>query len=204
MGFIDSSVHRGCRKATARTVVRVIHRIHRVHGLHREDPYRLTPKKEARRARWTTGRHKKRRAARAFSQRELRAEKRYISVHFLYFSVPPIRVVPVMSAEYPGLVLVARTGVPWRWVGHDLVTTRRGESVRVESYTGPCRTCGEDFAVQAKLPAELAARYLALSRAHAREAGQVPEVRIVVPGSLRIRAFELRNCPGHRHLGNLV
>jgi hypothetical protein len=109
-----------------------------------------------------------------------------------------------MSAEYRGLVLIARTGVPWRWVGHDLVTTRRGESVRVERWQGPCRTCGEDFTAQAKLPAELAARYLALSRANAREASQVPEARIVVPASLRIRAFELRNCPGHRHLGNLV
>jgi hypothetical protein len=105
-----------------------------------------------------------------------------------------------MSAEYRGLVLIARTGVPWRWVGHDLVTTRCGESVRLERWQGPCRTCGEDFTAQAKLPAELAARYVAL-RAGAPEAGAV---RIVVPTSLRIRAFELRNCPGHRHLGNLV
>jgi hypothetical protein len=109
-----------------------------------------------------------------------------------------------MSAEYRGLVLVARTGVPWRWVEHDLVTTRHGESVRLECWQGPCRTCGEDFTVQAKIPAGLAARYLALSRAPAPEAGQALEVRIVVPASLRIRAFELRNCPGHRNLGNLV
>lgn len=43
-------------------------------------------------------------------------------------------------------------GRRWRWCGHDWVTNRFGESVRVELWVTPCRWCGADFQIKQKLP----------------------------------------------------
>jgi hypothetical protein len=102
---------------------------------------------------------------------------------------------------YSGLVLVyARTGVAWRWAGHELAVARHGDRVRVERWQAPCRACGQDFAVTSKLGAKIRSRYLA---AIARTpAGQLPDVRIVVPRDQRMPSFELRNCEAHRGWGD--
>lgn len=102
-----------------------------------------------------------------------------------------------MSTEYAGLVLIARSGVPWRWAGHEVVCTKRGERVRVELWRAPCRACGQDFSVAVRLSSKLRVRYLT-AFARAQQAGQAPDVRIVLPRDLRVPGFELRNCRAHR------
>ena len=98
-----------------------------------------------------------------------------------------------MSGIFPGLVLVARTGVRWRWVGHDVIATRRGEQVRVERFEAPCRACDRPFTVHARLPAAIRRAYLCR-----RSRGVTGELSYQVPADKRIRGFELRNCPTHR------
>jgi hypothetical protein len=63
----------------------------------------------------------------------------------------------VSAGGFPGLV--ARTGVAWRWVGYDVIATRRGDVVRVECFEAPCRACDQPFTVHTRLPSAIRSAY---------------------------------------------
>lgn len=104
-----------------------------------------------------------------------------------------------MSAgDYTGLSLLAPTGMSWVWVGRIWITNRHGEAVRIERWQSLCRKCGEPFTVTAKLPGGLRQHFFERRAWTLLKEGEKLDVRIRVPEGLRIRNFELRNCPKHR------
>src|SRR4051794_25464239 len=89
-----------------------------------------------------------------------------------------------------GLVIRARSGKAWRWIGSAIVTNRRGEDVRVERWQAPCRYCGTPFTMLAKLPGALRRRYSALVKRAVERGEEAGLIELVLPASLKAGQFE--------------
>ena len=97
---------------------------------------------------------------------------------------------PAVPAEYPRLVLLARTGLRWRWAGSRVA---EGD-LRLELFEAPCRACGAVFSVELRLPDELLQKYREQFGWFAKRSS----VQIRVPDELRVPSLELVHCKAHR------